>query len=145
MVEENGELVLRLDDVDDLLHRVGRVSLGLDLGLVGRFHPVHREAHHRVVQRRGIEHRGALLLRRQVAHYAPDVGDEAHVEHAVGLVDDERVDVREVDYARLHEVEETARSRDEKVDGSRLDLVALAVVVHAAVKQSGGDDQSGEG
>ena len=130
VVEEDGELVLRLDYVDDLLHRVGRVRLGLDLGLVGRFHPVHRETHHRVVQRRGVEHRRALLLRRQVAHYAPDVGDEAHVKHAVGLVDDERVDVRKVDDARLHEVEETARSRDEKVDGSRLDLVALAVVVH---------------
>ena len=135
VVEEDGELVLRLDDVDDLLHRVGRVSLGLDLGLVGSLHPVHRETHNGVVQRRGVEHRRALLLRRQVAHYAPDVGDEAHVKHAVGLVDDERVDVRKVDDARLHEVEETARSRDEEVDGSRLDLVALAVVVHSAVNR----------
>ena len=135
VVEENGELVLRLDDVDDLLHRVGRVGLGLDLGLVGRFHPVHREAHHGVVQRRGVEHRRALLLRRQVAHYAPDVGDEAHVEHAVGLVDDERVDVRKVDDVRLHEVEETTGRRDKKVDGSRLDLVALAVVVHSTVNR----------
>ena len=137
MVVEDGELVLRLDDVDDLLHGVGGVRLGLHLGLVGLLHPVHREAHHRVVERRGVEHRRALLLRRQVAHDAPDVGYEAHVEHAVSLVDDERVDVREVDDARLDEVEETPRRRDQKVDGRGEHLPALAVVVHSAVDGEG--------
>ena len=134
VVVEDGELVLRLDDVDDLLHGVGGVRLGLHLGLVGLLHPVHREAHHRVVERRGVEHRRALLLRRQVAHYAPDVG---HVEHAVSLVDDERIDVREVDDARLYEVEETPWGRDQKVDGSGEHLLALAVIVHSAIDGEG--------
>ncbi len=56
-----------------------------------------------------------------------DVVDEAHVEHPVGLVEDEGLDVREVDIALIAEVVEPARRRDEDVDAAleRLDLRRL--------------------
>ncbi len=39
--------------------------------------------------------------RGQEANDAPDIGDEAHVEHAIGLVEDEHFDARQVDRALL--------------------------------------------
>ena len=48
----------------------------------------------------------------------PDVVDEAHVEHAVGLVEDEDFDPVESDGAVLHEVHETPWRGDEDVDAA---------------------------
>ncbi len=60
-----------------------------------------------------------------------DGGPEAHVEHAVGLVEDERADVREREGAALQQVLEPAGSGDEDVGalrGARLLLEADAAV-----------------
>ena len=55
-----------------------------------------------------------------------DVGDEAHVEHPVRLVDDEQVAAVEHDLAAAEQVHQPARRRDQHVDAlfQRLDLVA---------------------
>ena len=52
--------------------------------------------------------------------------DEAHVEHAVGLVEDEDLDLVEANGAVLDEVEQPAGRGDEDVDavGERADLAA---------------------
>ncbi len=47
------------------------------------------------------------------------VCDEAHVEHAVGLVEDDDLDVAQIDAALLHQVEQPARRRDEDVHAAR--------------------------
>ena len=50
----------------------------------------------------------------QVPHDLAHVGDEAHVEHAVGLVDDEGVDAGEVEDVAAAEVEQApGRGGDE--------------------------------
>ena len=59
------------------------------------------------VERRREEHR--LAIPRSRVDDALDVGAEAHVEHAVGLVEDEDLGVLERDGAALHEVEQAAR------------------------------------
>ena len=66
-------------------------------------------------------------LRRGVEQ-ALDHGQEAHVGHAVGFVDDDDLDRVEADLAALHEVGEPARARDEHVDtaAERLQLCAEA-------------------
>ena len=63
-----------------------------------------------------------------------DVGDEPHVEHAVGLVDDQQVAAVEHDLAAPEQVHQPARGRDQHVDAlfERLDLVAH---LHAADQQ----------
>ena len=137
VVEQHLELVLGADHVHDLAHGVRGVVLALDLGLDGLLHPLRGEAHHVVGERGGVEHRGALVLLRQMRHDAAHVGDEAHVEHAVGLVDDERVHAAEVHHVALAEVEQTPGRRDEQVHGGFLELLALAVHVHAAVDGEG--------
>ena len=50
---------------------------------------------------------------------ALDVGNEAHVEHAVGFVDDEEFDAGEQQAAALGMVEQPARGCDQDVDAAR--------------------------
>lgn len=45
-----------------------------------------------------------------------DIVDESHIEHPIGLIEDEYLDVRERNIPLIHEVEESSRSRDEDVD-----------------------------
>ncbi len=48
-----------------------------------------------------------------------DVGQEAHVEHPVGLVEDEDLDLAEVGDLLADEVEQAARRGDEDLDARR--------------------------
>ena len=63
-----------------------------------------------------------------------DLGDEAHVEHAVGFVDDEDFDARHQDAAALELVEQAAGRRDQHVDAT-VELLVLVVEAHAADDQ----------
>ncbi len=56
-----------------------------------------------------------------MAHDAVDLRLEAHVEHAVGLVEDEDVDVVERDELAVDQVLQPARRGDEDRRGLRLD------------------------
>ena len=75
---------------------------------------------------RAEEHRLARLG--QKPRDAADRLDEAHVEHAVGLVEDEELDLAEVDQALVEQVDQSARRGDDDVDAllDRADLRALA-------------------
>ena len=57
-------------------------------------------------------------LRRQVLEDAADVGQKAHVEHAVRLVEDEDLDALQARIRVLEVVEEPARRRDDDVGAS---------------------------
>ena len=73
------------------------------------------------------EEQRLALLRQRRDHFA-HVVDEAHVEHAVGLVEDEHLEAIEPDQALAHQVEQAARRGDQDVDAARqrLHLLALA-------------------
>ena len=62
---------------------------------------------------------------------ALDVGDEAHVEHAVGFVDDQKLDAGHQQPAALGMVEQAARRGDQHVDAAD-QLAVLVVKRHAA-------------
>ena len=68
------------------------------------------------VLRHGGREQQRLPLRRQLGDDFADVVDEAHVEHAVGLVEHEGVDAIEPQRMALHEVEQAAGRGDEHVD-----------------------------
>ena len=85
--------LLRADDDDD---RVVEDVVG-ELADVGR----HRRREHQ-----------RLPSLRQRGQDAADVGQEAHVEHAVGLVEHQHLERGEVDVAEAHVVEEPAGRRD---------------------------------
>ncbi len=61
-----------------------------------------------------------------------DVGQEAEVEHLVGLVEHQRLHVADVEGAAVHQVDQPARGADDDVD-ALLERVELRVVGHAAV------------
>ena len=63
-----------------------------------------------------------------------DVRQEPHVEHPVNLVEDQMSEVRQVNFALVHEIEQTARSGHEDVDAA-LDLLPLMSIAHATVDQ----------
>ena len=113
---QGGQLVLRrhwdepvvgllheahLDGADLVTHRVPRVHLG--------------DPADRAVEGRGEEHRLPIL--RQVAHDPIDLRLEPHVEHPVGLVEDEDLHAAELDEAALDEVVQPSRRGDQDVRG----------------------------
>jgi hypothetical protein len=67
----------------------------------------------------------------QQADDAADVVDEAHVEHAVGFVQHQDLDVAQVDGLLLHVVEQPARRRDDDVHAAA-QVLDLRVDVDAA-------------
>ena len=75
-----------------------------------------------------------LAVFRATGDDAADVWHEAHVEHAVDLVEDEDFDVVEFDGALLHVVEQAAGGSDEDIDPF-LEPVALSAVADAAVDE----------
>ena len=83
-------------------------------------------------------HRGGeeqrLAPRRQELADLLDVGDEAHVEHAVGLVDDEDLHAHEHYAPALEVIEQAAGRGDQHVDAA-VELLHLIVHRHAADQQ----------
>ncbi len=65
---------------------------------------------------RGGEEEG-LPNRRQEAHDEAHVGDEAHVEHPVGFVEDDGRGSREIEHATIDEIFEPAGGADDEVIG----------------------------
>ena len=65
------------------------------------------------LRREGGGEKQVLALRGEQREDLADVGDEAHVEHAIGLVEDEDLDPGEVDRALRDVVEQPAGRRDD--------------------------------
>ena len=87
------------------------------------------------VEGRGQDDR--LAVAGDLAHDAVDGGAEAHVEHAVGLVQHERADVLERDLAAVQQVDQPAGRRDQDVRG----LGELGLLDEAGAAVDGGDLQ----
>ena len=81
-----------------------------------------------------------LALARRPGDDPVDGGLEAHVEHPVGLVDDQHANVIEVERAPLEQVLEPARGGDDDVGASR--PLGLPLETDAAVD---GGDREGSG
>ena len=79
-----------------------------------------------------------LTFARQVGDQFADVVDEAHVEHAVGFVEDEDFRFGEIDGALIDEVEQAAWRCDQDIDAVSHDLLLL---VFADATEDGGDVQ----
>ena len=114
-------LVHRVGAVDDLLDRLNRHPLiarvlGADVGGAG--HVAARQGDHRAGHGGAEEHRVAVGTGagQDLLH----VGQEAQVQHLVGLVQDDGGDVSQVQHTALHEVDEAAgRAHDASAPRSR--------------------------
>ena len=129
-------LALAVDRVDDLRHerRGGVARRDLD--------------RRRLVQEAAGERPDLLGERRreqqvlaaggQDVEDAADVADEAHVEHAIGLVEDEDLDRREVDRPLADMIEQATGRGDDEVDPAP-ERVGLRRKADAAVDRGGAD------
>ncbi len=64
---------------------------------------------------RGREHQRLAILRHR-GHDLPQRHDEAHVEHLIGFVENQDLDVAKIDVPLLHQVEQPAGRGDQDVD-----------------------------
>ena len=127
----------------------GEIDLDDALGdaLDGRGHRRHRHAggiaQHRFgefgdVLRHGGREEQRLPLDRQFADDFADVVDEAHVEHAVGFVEHQELDLAELQPVALDEIEQAAGGRHHDFDALH-DRADLAAHRHAADRQRRGE------
>ena len=77
-----------------------------------------------------------LPLRREDREDAADVADEAHVEHAIGFVEHEDLDAREIDRLLADVVEQASGRGDENVEAAR-ERIDLGLHADAAVDTVG--------
>ena len=124
--------LLAIRDLKDLLsNRVGRLILtgDFDHERIG-LEEVLREPGD-VGRERSRKHQ-TLTVGRQKLEDAADVRQEAHVEHAVSLVEHDDLDLREIRRALLDMVKQTARRRRQNFDAAA-EHVGLRTNVDAAV------------
>ena len=110
-VGEKLALPASLDGVDDLLDQFGRDALARDLDLDRPLQKIVCETLDLLRDGGGEEQR--LALRGHHCQHTTDVVDEAHVEHPIGFVEDEHLDLVELDRALLHVVEQTPGGSDD--------------------------------
>ena len=136
-VAQQVELVVDVVDVDHVLvDRVVRGHLVLDLQPLRRVQQPVGELAHAVRQRGGEAH--GLAVARQRLGDAEHLLGEAHVEHAVGLVEHQHLDAREVDAARVELVDQAARRSHEDLVRRREQAVLHRVGLAAGDAHGGG-------
>ena len=142
LLEELGQqVVLGLDGhrehklVDGVGGRRGRC----DLHACRVAHQVGNLAHGLLVKGRREQQR--LALGRRLAHDTADGGQKAHVEHAIGLVEHQHLDLVQVAGALLDQIDQAARRGDQDV-AAVLEGRGLRLVAHAA--HDGHGDMAGD-
>ena len=128
-VGQQGALVFGVDLEHPVGDQIGRRIAARDFDR-------HRRAQHLVgealdVFREGSRKQQALAFSRQQREDAFDIGHEAHVEHAIGLIKHQNLDARQIDRFLLHVVEQTARGGNEDFDAGAQGL-DLRIDVHTA-------------
>jgi hypothetical protein len=103
----------------------------------------HRRLEHPVGEfldfvREGRREEQALALLGQQTDDAGDVRDEAHVQHAVGFVQDERLHAAEIEALLFDQVEQASRRCHEHFDASA-DFFDLRLDVDAAISAQAAD------
>ena len=84
------------------------------------------------------EKKSVCETRRQVLEHPADVGQEAHVEHAVGLVEHQDLEAGEAGVGLLEVVQQAARAGDDDVDAGAQGAL-LRAHADAAVDGGGAD------
>src|SRR5690554_2685093 len=124
-------LVIAADRVDLLGDVLRGGALGFDLD-DGRIHcPLLGQVHHVIAEGGGEQQGLPVALARGLADDLPHLGNEAHVEHAVGLVEDQHLDQIQMHFATVAEVQQASRGGYQDVAVLALQLLELLVVIHA--------------
>ena len=120
------------DEIDLLVHGFGGDLFGVDFDhdgiqrpAVGEFDDFRREG--------GAVQQGlAAILVRRARDDAAHLGNETHVEHAVGLVEDEQFDHAEMEIVVADEIDQPAGRGDDDVHGFGVERPMLLAVILSA-------------
>ena len=119
-------------EIDELAHAVRGDAIGLDPHELGIVHVLVGELQHALRQGRREQHRLARLGFRQPAQNEADIGDEAQVEHAIGLVEHHGLRVAHVEDMLLEVVNDAPGRPDQDIDAV-LQGLPLFFVVDATI------------
>ena len=121
-------------EMHSLLDRGRRRLVGIDFDAHRVAQQLAGETRDRGVERCREEHRLARLGRARGDQF--HVVDESHVQHPVGFVEDQHLQLRQIDAAALQMVDEPARRGDQNVDPAG-ELTVLHRIRRAAVNANG--------
>ncbi len=116
VLRQEGDLLTMRQDPRFVRDGLRRTSPRADLDEHGVGRQRVREPHHFLGHRRREEHRLTDRGRRHRFRDLSHVRPEAHVHHAVGFVEDEDLELREVADVAPHVIEQSSRGRDDDVD-----------------------------
>ncbi|MNM92583.1 hypothetical protein D3C81_1049210 [compost metagenome] len=138
-VQQQFALAGAIDRVHAVRDGLGHRVLRRDLDLLRVVHELQRQLLDAFLER-GREQQRLTVLARQLGQDAVDRRQEAHVEHAVGFVQHQDLDARQVDAATLQVVDQAARAGHQQVHAATQD-VELVAHADAAVDAGAGDAQ----
>ncbi len=136
-VEQKCKFIDGGHDVDDLLHRLHRDLFRLDFYGYRVTGPLGGESGDFTGQRRAEEQRLALVFCRGAEDNLSHVGDKPHVEHPVGLVDDQHLDLFQGDVAAPLKVEQPPGRCDDNIHRIGGKLLSLLFIIHTTEHGNG--------
>ena len=120
--------------VDELRHGLGWICAAANLHQLGRVLKFMRERFYLPGERRGKEQRLPFL--RQRADNLANGWQETHVEHPVGLVEHEILQLREIGVAALHQIHQATGTGDDEM---RAGAKGVDLWMFADAAENGGD------
>jgi hypothetical protein len=135
IAHQPGRLLVAAKQLRLVRDRRRRRVADAQLHQLGRAHDLQREAHDFLGHRRGEEQRLPRSVGGQLRDDELHVRPEAHVQHAVRLVEHEDVEAGELGDTRAQVVHQPARRGDDDVDAG---LEGLLLHVHADAAEDGG-------
>lgn len=131
-VVQEGEPFLAFDKVYHLLDGIDGHLLGMDINCNGVVRPLRCEPGH-LGRKRGAEEHG-LPFRpgRRAVHDLPYVGDKTHIQHLVGFVYDQYLDLAQVYDTLILEIQQPPWCGHNYIDHVLRQHLFLSLVVHPA-------------
>ena len=121
--------------VHNLLHLVNGHLVGFHADELRIIHVLVGELHDPIGQRGGPEHTQSLRGWRHPAKQVPYVLDEPQIEHAIGLIQHQRLHCLQVEYPLLEVIDEPPGCADEDIY-TLFELGTLRLIARAAVNQA---------
>ena len=117
------------DQIDDLLDRVSGNTLGLDFDH-HRIHGPARRQFQNFWRKSRTEQQGlTAVFVRGARHDVANLRDKTHIQHAIGLINNQQLNQPEIQMFILEKIDQTARRRHHNIDGAFVDCPQLFLII----------------
>jgi len=136
-IEQESKFLDGGDDVNDLLHRIHRDLLRFDFYGYRVTGPLGGQSGDFPGQRRAEKQRLTAVFCRGAVNNLSHIGNKTHVEHPVGLVDDQHLDFFQIDVAVPLIVEQSPGRCDDNIHRIGGKLLSLLFIIHTTEHGNG--------